>query len=225
MAWAKINMIDFDLLNKTAEVLKELKEGLNIENLEEICKLIWVFNIFNFKHETIDEFLRYYLENYIDEIGINYAIDLFISYTNLFPENYEIIDALIHLITEKYKESDDLVLDIVTYNNMWLAFSKFYAKSGKDAIESLPYLLNFLFSNYDKRSYLHVKNMTPEEVCSMLVCFSVLDLEPNSIYNDLANYVKNNIGNFNNYLLLQLLTCGKYLFNTKKHSGNIFLIL
>jgi hypothetical protein len=223
MAWAKINMIDIDLLNKTAEVLKDLKESLNIDNLEEICKLFWVFYIFNFKNDSINEFLTYYFENYINDIGINYALDLFVSYTNLFPENYDVIDALIHLITEKYKESDDMILDIVTYNNLWLAFSKFYAKSGKNSIESLPFMLNFLFSTYDKRSYLHVKNMTHEEVCSMLVCFSVLDLEPNSIYNDLANYVKNNINKFNNNLLLQLLSCGKYLFNTKKHSG-IFII-
>jgi hypothetical protein len=221
MSWAKIHLIDIDLLNKTSDILKDLKETLTIDNIDEVCKLIWVFYIFNYKNGSINEFLTYYLENFISEISINYALDLFVSYTNLFPENFEIIEAIIHLISEKYKESDDMILDIVTYNNLWLAFSRFYAKSGKDSLESLPYILNFLFSTYDKRSYLNAKYMTPEEVSSMLVCFSVLDLEPNSIYNDLCNYIKNNIGKFNNNLLIQLLSCGKYLFNTKKHSGNI----
>jgi hypothetical protein len=220
MSWAKIKLIDIDLLNKTAEILKDLKESLSIENVDEVCKLIWVFYIFNYKTDAINEFLTYYLETFINEIRINHALDLFVSYTNLFPENSEIIEALIHLISEKYRESDDMILDIVTYNNLWLAFSKFYAKSGKNSIESLPYMLNFLFSTYDKRSYLNARHMTPEEVSSIMVCFSVLDLEPNIIYSDLCNYLKNNIDKFNKNLLLQLLSCGKYLFNTKKNSGN-----
>ena len=221
MSWAKIKLADIDLLNQTSEVLKDLKESLSIDNLDEVCKLIWVFYIFNYKNDSINEFIHYYLENFIMQVGINHALDLFVSYTNLFPEKYEVIESLIHLITEKYAESEDMELDMTTYNNLWLSFSKFYVKSGKNSIESLPYMLKFLFSAYDRRSYLHAKNMTVEEVCSLLVCFSVLDLEPNSIYNDLCNNVKNNIAKFNNNLLLQLLSCGKYLFNTKKHSGNL----
>lgn len=225
MSWAKIKLIDIDLLNKTAEMLKNIKESLTSENIDEVCKLIWVFYIFNYKTDAINEFIAYYLENIVTDLSINHAIDLFVSYTNLFPKNVEIIDALINIISEKYKESDDMILDIVTYNNIWLAFSKFYAKSGKDSIESLPHMLNFLFSNYDKRNYLNARYMTPEEVSSIMVCFSILDLEPNSIYNDLCNYVKNNIDKFDKNLLIQLLSCGKYLFNTKKHSGIMNIII
>jgi hypothetical protein len=110
-------------------------------------------------------------------------------------------------------------MDINTYINIWLGLSKFYIKIKQNSIEAISFMIKFLLINYEKRKYLNTNNMNLDEICSLLVSFSVLDLDPNKIYKDLGVCIKDNIHKFDNIQLIQLISCGKYLFNTKLHSG------
>lgn len=223
ISWARLNLKDSDLLDRTVDALLEIKENLNEENIEEICKIIWTFSTLNYQNDKIKEFLRDFLEQWAEKININNIIDLFISSSSICPENVEIMEILAHSISRTVNDFD-MILDINSYINIWLGLSKYYVKSGENSFESVALLIKFMLSQYDKRKYLSVSNMSEDEVCSLLVCFSILDLEPNKIYKDIGTYIKSNIRKFNNTQLIQLISCGRYLFNSKAHSDLYFII-
>ena len=152
--------------------------------------------------------------------SMNTALDLFVSFSSLNSENTIVMDLLIDFITKQTNESD-IILDINTFVNIWLGLSKFYLKGGDKSIEGISHMIKFFLSQYEKRKYLSAISMTLDEVCSLLVCFSILDMEPNKLYSDLGSNVKNNIKKFDNIQLIQLISCGRYLFNSKRHSGNL----
>jgi len=207
-----------DVLDSLSSSLQELQENFNEENLEEVCKIIWACFMLNYKNEKINQFLLQFLESNYDKITINYALDLFISFSSLNSDYAEVLEILIDLIIKNANDMN-MLLDINSFVNVWLGLSKYYLKGGEKSIEGVSHMIKFLLSQYDKRKYLATGNMTLDELCSLLVCFSVLDMEPNKIYSDLGTSIKNNMPKFDNIQLIQLITCGKYLFNTKKHSG------
>ncbi len=207
-----------DVLDSLSSSLQELQENFNEENLEEVCKIIWACFMLNYKNEKINQFLLQFLESNYDKITINYALDLFISFSSLNSDYAEVLEILIDLIIKNANDMN-MLLDINSFVNVWLGLSKYYLKGGEKSIEGVSHMIKFLLSQYDKRKYLATGNMTLDELCSLLVCFSVLDMEPNKIYSDLGTSIKNNMPKFDNIQLIQLISCGKYLFNTKKHSG------
>lgn len=207
-----------DVLDSLSSSLQELQENFNEENLEEVCKIIWACFMLNYKNEKINQFLLQFLESNYDKITINYALDLFISFSSLNSDYAEVLEILIDLIIKNANDMN-MLLDINSFVNLWLGLSKYYLKGGEKSIEGVSHMIKFLLSQYDKRKYLATGNMTLDELCSLLVCFSVLDMEPNKIYSDLGTSIKNNMPKFDNIQLIQLISCGKYLFNTKKHSG------
>jgi hypothetical protein len=219
MSWTKIKLNDVDCLNSAANSLIELGETLTEENIDELCKIFWSFYILNFKAEIqLQNFLQSFIERNFDKIKINHALDLFISFSSLNSDNIQIFEMLIDIIVRNY-ETSDIDIDISNYVNIWLGISKFYLKVKEMSLESVSLMLKFLVSTYDIRPYLTVPNMNLDEICSMIVSLSALTLEPNKIYSDLGYAIKENISKFNNIQLIQLLSCGKYLFNNKKHSG------
>lgn len=207
-----------DVLDSLSSSLQELQENFNEENLEEVCKIIWACFMLNYKNEKINQFLLQFLESNYDKITVNYALDLFISFSSLNSDYAEVLEILIDLIIKNANDMN-MLLDINSFVNVWLGLSKYYLKGGEKSIEGVSHMIKFLLSQYDKRKYLATGNMTLDELCSLLVCFSVLDMEPNKIYSDLGTSIKNNMPKFDNIQLIQLISCGKYLFNTKKHSG------
>jgi hypothetical protein len=218
ISWTKIKLNDVDVLDSLSSSLQELQENFNEENLEEVCKIIWACFMLNYKNEKINQFLLQFLESNYDKITINYALDLFISFSSLNSDYAEVLEILIDLIIKNANDMN-MLLDINSFVNVWLGLSKYYLKGGEKSIEGVSHMIKFLLSQYDKRKYLATGNMTLDELCSLLVCFSVLDMEPNKIYSDLGTSIKNNMPKFDNIQLIQLISCGKYLFNTKKHSG------
>jgi hypothetical protein len=207
-----------DVLDSLATSLQEIQENFNEENIEEVCKIIWACFMLNYKNEKISQFLNQFLETNYDNITINYALDLFISFSSLNSENAEVLELLIDLITKNANDMN-MLLDINSFVNLWLGLSKYYLKGGEKSIEGVSHMIKFLLSQYDRRKYLATGSTTLDELCSLLVCFSVLDMEPNKIYSDLGTSIKNNMSKFDNINLIQLISCGKYLFNSKKHSG------
>ncbi len=219
MSWTKIRLNDVDCLNSATNSLIELGESLTEENIDEVCKIFWSFYILNFKVEIeLQNFLKTYIERNFDKININHALDLFISFSSLNSDNIQIFEMLIDIIVRNY-ETADINMDISNYVNIWLGISKFYLKVKEMSLESVSFMLKFLMSSYDIRPYLRVPNMNLDEISSMIVSFSALSLEPNKIYSDLGTAIKDNITKFNNIQLIQLLSCGNYLFNNRKHSG------
>ena len=224
ISWTKVKFDDIDCLNAAARSLDELNESLTEENIEEVCKIFWAFYILNYKgNDELQNFLQNYIERNFEHIGINHALDLFISFSSINSDNLNVFELLIELIMRNY-ESAEITMDINNYVNIWLGLSKFYLQCKEKSLESVSLMLRFLLHNYNIRPYLNVSNMTYDEMCSMLVCLSALSMEPNKIYSDLGSSIKENISKFNTIQLIQLLSCGKYLFNTKKHSNLYFLV-
>ena len=60
--------------------------------------------------------------------------------------------------------------------------------------------------------------MDNDEICSLIISFSVLLVWDCKILEELMNNVKNNIGKFNNNQLVQLASSGKYIFSSEKYS-------
>lgn len=61
--------------------------------------------------------------------------------------------------------------------------------------------------------------MTLDELCSMIVGISALNIGYIHILGDLINQVTKKIFKFDNNHLIQLLSAGNYIFKFKKHSG------
>lgn len=223
ISWTKIKLSDKFLLDSVINGIEAQESNLDEHNIDEVCKIFWSFQMLKYNNDKLSDAFQKYIEEYLPKISMDHLIDLFISYTSLFPSNRRNIERFIHNIINK-KSDNQYQLDIGSYVNIWLGLSKFYLKGGEMALEVISHMLKYLFSNYDKREYLNARNMTLDEVCSMLVCFSVMDLEPNTIYDDLCKFVKANINKFDSNHLVQLISCGKYLFNTKKHNDLYFII-
>lgn len=61
--------------------------------------------------------------------------------------------------------------------------------------------------------------MTLDEICSVIVSISVLNLEFFNLVDDCLNQIKVEFDKLSNINLVQLLCSGKYYINYSKHSG------
>lgn len=221
MAWTKVKLRDINCLQSAADCLIELRDIFTDENTEEVCKIFWSFYMLNYKEDIkLQKFLEDFIAQNLEKIDVNHAIDLFISFSSINSDNLSIYDMLIDIISQKY-ESSELRLDISSFVNLWLGISKLFLKAKENSLQNVTVMLNFLIHSYEIRSYLNASKMNPDELCSMIVSFSVLTLEPNQMYFDICDSIKKNLKNFNNIQLIQILSCGKYLFNDETHSGKI----
>jgi hypothetical protein len=66
--------------------------------------------------------------------------------------------------------------------------------------------------------------MNNDEVCSILVSMGVLNLHPNTLLEDLLNYITLNLKKMNNNNLVQLMASANYIIKIKKHANLYFLI-
>jgi len=66
--------------------------------------------------------------------------------------------------------------------------------------------------------------MTLDEICSVIVSISVLNLEFFNLVDDCLNQIKVDFDKLSNMNLVQLLCSGKYYINYSKHSGKIYQI-
>jgi hypothetical protein len=111
-------------------------------------------------------------------------------------------------------------MDINMYINLWLNLSKFSLKADEKAIESIRSMVSFLVHNYDKRIYLTARNMTIDEVCSLLVAFSVLDMYHTIIHKDCVAMIEKHMDSLDNQQLIQLISVSRYVSKFKPYSGN-----
>lgn len=61
--------------------------------------------------------------------------------------------------------------------------------------------------------------MTLDEICSLVVSISVINLEFFNLIDDCLNEVRIRFDKLSNINLVQLLCSGKYFINYSKHSG------
>jgi hypothetical protein len=79
-------------------------------------------------------------------------------------------------------------------------------------------MAGWLISNYDRRPYLHTRNMNLGELCSLLVSFSVLSLDHSNIHRDIIFIINKNLDNLSNQQLVQLISVSKYISKFNKYS-------
>lgn len=111
------------------------------------------------------------------------------------------------------------------YVNLWLSLSKYSLKATQDSSERVQSMITFLISLYDKRPYLSARNMTVDEVCSLLVSFSVLKVIHTPIHKDAVRVIEKNLDNLTTQHLVQLISVAKYISNYQNHSGKKYIIV
>ncbi len=85
-------------------------------------------------------------------------------------------------------------------------------------------MAGWLISNYDKRAYLNARSMNLGELCSLLVSFSVLNMDHTNLHKDILFVLNKNLDKLTNQQLVQLISVAKYISKFNKHSGKIKLI-
>jgi hypothetical protein len=90
---------DDNILYNSAEEFKEVLNNANEDSSEEICKILWAYNTLNYKNESIVQGINEYLEANIDKMNINNIVDIYVSYSNLFPDELETNERLINVNT------------------------------------------------------------------------------------------------------------------------------
>ena len=60
--------------------------------------------------------------------------------------------------------------------------------------------------------------MDNDEICSLMISFSVLMVWECKVLDELLSYIKHNHDKFNNNQLIQLASSGKYMFSLKNHT-------
>jgi hypothetical protein len=68
------------------------------DSIEEVSKIFWAFNLLNYKNEKLVKPLKLYIENNIEKIHINNLLDIFTSFSNMYPDNTEVIEILLDVI-------------------------------------------------------------------------------------------------------------------------------
>jgi hypothetical protein len=78
-------------------------------------------------------------------------------------------------------------------------------------------MINKIIFNLIKRN---PKNMTNDEICSIVISLCHLNLEFFNLLDDCLSQLRKNFDELNALNLVQLLVAGKYYINYSKHSGN-----
>ena len=60
--------------------------------------------------------------------------------------------------------------------------------------------------------------MDKDEICSLVISFSVLMVWESKIVDELLSYIKYNVQSFNNNQLLQLASSGKFIFSQDRYT-------
>jgi hypothetical protein len=105
--------------------------------------------------------------------------------------------------------------------NLWLCLSKYSLKADEKNQGNIEQMINFLVINYDRRPYLAARNMTLDELCSLLVSFSVLGMPHTILHKDTLLQVEKNVDSLDNQQLVQLLSVAKYISKYRNHSGKL----
>jgi hypothetical protein len=99
VTWSKINFMDNDLFDKCSLVLKDLISEASEDSIDEICKIFWAFNNLNYNHNDLVKGLHQFLESNIEKVDLIDTFDLFISFSNMYPDNIETTTLLISVYT------------------------------------------------------------------------------------------------------------------------------
>jgi hypothetical protein len=105
VSWSRVLLEDNIILDKSAEQFKELLIDANEESSEEICKILWAYNSLSYRSELIVQGINEYLATNIDKMNINNIIDVFVSYSNLYPEELETNETLLTVISINFSQS------------------------------------------------------------------------------------------------------------------------
>jgi hypothetical protein len=100
VTWSKINFYEKELFDKCSDALKEVMGEASEDSIEEICKIFWAFNNLNYKNEGLVDSLHLYLENNIEKVYLMHLLDLFISFSNMYPERIETTELLVKVIRD-----------------------------------------------------------------------------------------------------------------------------
>lgn len=200
------------------------------------------------RYLSITKFLNVFAETFIKEnIGLftsNEILELYHHYTNLFKDDVETIVIINQFIIRKEpiflshqtSKEESAFLDISSLVNTMLACSKEflyvssnsdkYNNSEKESFIELAETLSGIYHKYhtleknkQKAISLNTKNMYLEEVCSLLLSFSILKLEDNYLLRDLIDYIRKHISEEENRnkisasISIQLLSSAKYIYN------------
>jgi hypothetical protein len=65
--------------------------------------------------------------------------------------------------------------------------------------------------------------MTIDEICSLLVSMSVLNLHHTTLHKDCLLLIEKNLDKLDNQQLVQMISIAKYISKFKNHNGNINL--
>jgi hypothetical protein len=97
VSWSRVYLTDNEILDKSSEQFKEVLSSANEESSEEICKILWAYNSLYYKNEVIVEGINEYLNSNLDKMNINNIVDIFVSYTNLYPDELDTNELLINV--------------------------------------------------------------------------------------------------------------------------------
>jgi hypothetical protein len=97
VSWSRVYLTENEILDKSAEQLKEVISSANEDSSEEICKILWAYNSLYYKNEAITHAINDYLNSNLDKININNILDIFVSYTNLYPDELDTNELLINV--------------------------------------------------------------------------------------------------------------------------------
>jgi hypothetical protein len=67
--------------------------------------------------------------------------------------------------------------------------------------------------------------MENDEICSLMISFSVLMVWESKILDEILSYIKNNHDKFNNNQLIQLASSGKYIFSLKNRHTELYKLI
>ncbi len=103
VSWSRVFLNDGEILHKSSEQFKEVLINANEESSDEICKILWAYNTLNYKNESIVEGVNEYLNLSLDKMNINNIVDIFVSYSNLYPDEIETNELLIKVILFNFR--------------------------------------------------------------------------------------------------------------------------
>ena len=67
--------------------------------------------------------------------------------------------------------------------------------------------------------------MNHDEVCSLAISISILNVPKCELQEDLLEYIKKNLNSFNSTHLTQLIVSGKYFHTYDKNKGKFILMI
>lgn len=198
---------------------------------------------------NIQNFTKYYLDQSIALFNLNQLLELLQYFFKLFPNDREIIPEIIHNIFRQediFIKDDNSFLDISTLVTALLTISRYSLKlTAKEdylqkQIKETGQCLARIYDEYHtKKEYLakaealNTKNMYNDELCSLILSYSIMRLKDSLFMRHLLREIRKRIEftdkgkeelTTSNYI--QLLSASKYIFslNTDEDKDFYYLI-